>query len=53
MKTALAGANDAYEGMQRAAKQATEVAESSFERISESAIKSSQAATSRAKRVAA
>ena len=53
MKTALAGANDAYEGMQRAAKQASEVAESNFERISESAIKSSQAATSKAKRGAA
>jgi hypothetical protein len=53
MKTALSGANDAYEGMQRAARQATEVVESSFEHISDSAIKSSQAATGKAKRVAA
>jgi phasin family protein len=53
MKTALSGANDAYTGMQKAAKQAADIAETSFEDVAESAVKSSAAAASKSRRVEA
>ena len=49
MKTALNGANDAYDGMQKATKQATEVAETSFEHMTDSALKSAAGAASKDK----
>jgi phasin family protein len=40
MKTALNGANNAYDGMQKASKQASEVAETTFEHVTDAALKS-------------
>ena len=45
MKTAVAAANNAFEGVQKAAKQAASVAESSFQAIAASAEKATQTAT--------
>jgi phasin family protein len=45
MKTALDGANHAYNGMQKVTKQAAEVAETGFEQVADSAHKSAVAAT--------
>ena len=49
MKSAVAAANNAYESVHKAAKQAADVAESNFQAMTSSAVKASQAA-SRAKR---
>jgi phasin family protein len=49
MKTALNGANHAYDGMQKATKQATEVAETSFEHLTDSALKSAAGAARQGK----
>jgi len=45
MKSAVAAANNAFEGVQKAAKQAANVAESSFQAIAATAEKASQTAT--------
>jgi len=45
VKSAVAAANNAFEGVQRAAKQATNVAESSFQAMAASAEKATQTAT--------
>jgi phasin family protein len=45
MKTAVAAANNAFEGVQKAVKQAGDVAEANFQAISASAAKATQAAT--------
>ncbi len=49
MRTALDGANHAYDGLQKATRQATAVAETSVERITDSALKSAAGATSKGK----
>lgn len=49
MKTALNGANDAYDGMQKATKQASEVAETTFEHITDAALKSAAGSASKGK----
>jgi phasin family protein len=49
MKTALNGANHAYDGMQKATRQATEVAETSFEHMTDSMLKSAAGAASKGK----
>ena len=52
MKSAVAAASNAYESVNKAAKQATEVAEANFQAMTSTAVKASQAATSKAKRAA-
>ncbi len=49
MKIALAGVNHTYDGMQKATRQATEAAETSFEHITDSARKSAAGAVSKAR----
>jgi phasin family protein len=49
MKTAIDGASHAYDGMQKATKQATEAAETSFEHMTDSALKSAAGAASKGK----
>ena len=44
VKSAVAAANNAFDGVQKAAKQATDVAEANFQAISATAVKASQAA---------
>jgi phasin family protein len=51
MKSAIAAANNAFEGVQKASKQATSVAESSFQAIAATAEKAAQA-TTKARRAA-
>ncbi|WP_269629787.1 TIGR01841 family phasin [Pelomonas sp. BJYL3] len=51
VKSAVAAANNAIENIQKAAKQATEVAEANFEAVTNTAVKASQG-SSRAKRSA-
>ncbi len=51
VKSAVAAANNAIESIQKAAKQATEVAEANFEAVTNTAVKASQG-SSRAKRSA-
>jgi phasin family protein len=48
VKSALAAANNAYEGVHKAAKQAADVAEANFQAITNTAVKASQAATATA-----
>ncbi|MDO9071877.1 MAG: phasin family protein [Rubrivivax sp.] len=45
MKSAVAAANNAFESVQKAAKQATEVAEANFTTLTNQAVKASQTAT--------
>ena len=45
VKSAMAAANNAFDSVQKAAKQASEVAEANFQAMSNSAVKASQAAT--------
>ena len=45
VRSAVAAANNAYEGVQKAVKQATDVAEANFQSISDSATKATQAVT--------
>ena len=52
VKSALAAANNAYESVHKAAKQAADVAEANFQAITTSAVKASQQATAKAKRAA-
>ncbi len=53
VKTAVAAANSAFESIQQATRQASEVAEANFEAAADSAVKASQTATRTAKRAAA
>jgi phasin family protein len=54
VKSALAAANNAYESVNKAAKQAADVAEANFNAVTTSAVKATQAATPKAvKRAAA
>ncbi len=46
VKSALSAANNAYESVHKAAKQAAEVAEANFQAMTSTAVKASQAATS-------
>ncbi len=50
VKSAVAAANNAYESVQKAAKQAAEVAEANFQTITSTAVKATQAAGKTAKR---
>ena len=50
VKSALAAANNAYESVSKAAKQAADVAEANFTAVTNTAVKASQAATTKAKR---
>ena len=52
VKSAISAANNAYESVQKAAKQATEMAEANFTAVSNTAMKAGQAATKSVKRVA-
>ena len=52
VKSAVAAANNAYESVHKAAKQAAEVAEANFTAITNTAVKASQAAGKTAKRAA-
>jgi phasin family protein len=52
VKSAMAAANNAYDSVSKAAKQAAEVADANFQAVTNSAVKASQAANSRAKRAA-
>jgi phasin family protein len=52
VKSALAAANNAYESVHKAAKQAADVAEANFQAITSSAVKASQQATAKARRAA-
>jgi phasin family protein len=51
VKSAMAAANNAYESVQKASKQASDVAEANFQAMTNTAVKASQAAT-KAKRAA-
>ena len=51
-KSAVSAAKNAYEGVQKAAKQAADLAEANFQALSTSAVRATQAA-SKGKRVAA
>ena len=53
VKSAMAAANNAYESLQKAAKQATEVAEANFNAVTNTAVKANQNAARSAKRTAA
>jgi phasin family protein len=50
VKSALAAANNAYESVSKATKQAADVAEANFQAVTATAVKASQAATKAAKR---
>jgi len=52
VKSAVAAANNAYESVHKAAKQATDVAEANFQALTATAVKASQTVTSKAKRAA-
>jgi phasin family protein len=53
VKSALAAANNAYESVHKAAKQAADVAEANFQAMTTTAVKASQAATAKTKRASA
>ena len=53
VKSAVAAANNAYESVHKAAKQAAEVAEANFNAITNTAVKASQTAATKTKRAAA
>jgi len=50
VKSALAAANNAYESVSKATKQAADVAEANFQAVTATAVKASQAATKASKR---
>jgi phasin family protein len=50
VKSAVAAANNAFESVQKAAKQAAEVAEANFQAVSNTAVKATQAGAKAAKR---
>jgi phasin family protein len=52
VKSALAAANNAYESVNKAAKQAADVAEANFQAMTNSAVKASQQAATKTKRAA-
>ncbi len=52
MKTAIATANNAYESVSKAAKQAADVAEANFQGMTNTAVKATQQATGKARRAA-
>ena len=52
MKSAIAAASNAMESVQKAAKQASEVAEANFQAMTSTAVKATQATTSKARRTA-
>ena len=52
VKSAVAAANNAYETVHKAAKQASEVTEANFQALTATAVKASQTVTSKAKRAA-
>jgi len=52
VKSAVAAANNAYDSVHKAAKQAAEVAEANFQAVTNSAVKATQAATKPVKRAA-
>lgn len=53
VKSAVAAANNAYESVHKAAKQAADVAEANFQAVTSTAVKATQGATTKAKRAAA
>lgn len=53
VKSAVAAANNAYESLHKAAKQATDIAESNFNAVTNTAVKATQNATRGAKRATA
>jgi phasin family protein len=53
VKSAVAAANNAFESVHKAAKQAADVAEANFTAMTNTAVKASQTATTKAKRAAA
>ena len=53
VRSAVAAANNAFESVQKAAKQAAEVAEANFQAVTNSAVKATQTATKPVKRTAA
>lgn len=52
VKSAVAAANNAFDSVQKAAKQAADVAEANFTAMTNTAVKASQAATSKARKAA-
>ena len=52
VKSAVAAANNAYESVHKAAKQAADVAEANFQAVTSTAVKATQGATTKAKRAA-
>ena len=52
VRSAVAAANNAYESVHKAAKQAADVAEANFQAVTSQAVKATQATTSKAKRAA-
>ncbi|MDE2400782.1 MAG: phasin family protein [Burkholderiales bacterium] len=52
VKSAVAAANNAFDSVQKAAKQAAEVAEANFQAMSNTAVKATQAATAKGRKVA-
>jgi phasin family protein len=52
VKSAVAAANNAYESVHKAAKQASEVAEANFTAMTSTAVKATQSATAKGKKVA-
>ena len=52
MKSAISAANNAFESVQKAAKQATDMAEANFTAVTDSAVKASQSAVKSVKRAA-
>lgn len=53
VKSAVAAANNAYESVHKAAKQAADVAEANFQAVTSTAVKATQGTTTKAKRAAA
>jgi len=53
VKSALSAANNAYESVHKAAKQASEVAEANFNAMTNTAVKATQAGTSKGRRATA
>jgi phasin family protein len=52
VKSAMAAANNAFDSVQKAAKQAADVAEANFQAITNTAVKASQAATTKSRKAA-
>jgi phasin family protein len=52
VKSAMAAANNAFDSVHKAAKQAADVAEANFQAITNTAVKASQAATSKSRKAA-